>query len=194
MLVRVYLAAGRIDEATHLIAAAREMARASDLRRRLIELDVLEAAVLAQTGKQSEALAPLGRALESGEPDDYLRVFLDDGDALLPVLRALRRNRPADAAWSMEYLDRIMREIDDTVPEPSPSDRQPASDLVDPLTQREIEVLGLLAEGLTNRQVAERLFLSVGTIKRHTHNIYGKLGVNSRTQAIILGQELRLLD
>ncbi|MEZ4568947.1 MAG: response regulator transcription factor [Thermomicrobiales bacterium] len=66
--------------------------------------------------------------------------------------------------------------------------------LDEPLTDRELEVLALLGAGITNQEIADRLFVSVGTVKRHTHNIYGKLSVSNRTQAIVKGQELRLLD
>ena len=71
------------------------------------------------------------------------------------------------------------------LPRPSP--------LVEPLSERELEVLGLVAQGLTNREIAERLFITVGTVKTHVHNIYGKLGVRGRTQAAARARELELL-
>jgi LuxR family maltose regulon positive regulatory protein len=167
-----------------------------DLRRRRIELGILGAVSALQQGDRAEAAASLSQALGSAEPDDYRRAFLDDGVELLPLFRELRGQRPADADWSTAYLDRLLAELGDELPkgEAVPARPEPDDALIDPLTDRELEVLELLAEGLTNRQLAERLYLSVGTIKRHTHNIYGKLGVNSRTQAIIRGQNLRLLD
>jgi LuxR family maltose regulon positive regulatory protein len=191
VLARIYLASGRLDEARPLIVAARELAVGSDLRRRLIELDVLAALAAEQ---RAEAEAYLSHSLGLAEPDAYRRVFLDDGPELLPLMQALRRERPADAEWSTAYLDELVTEIAGDVPEPEAPRNGQAGELVERFTEREIEVLELLAEGLTNRQVADRLYLSVGTIKRHTHNIYGKLGVSSRTQAIIRGQNLRLLD
>ncbi|MCB0180259.1 MAG: response regulator transcription factor, partial [Anaerolineae bacterium] len=69
----------------------------------------------------------------------------------------------------------------------------PDQPLVEPLSERELEVLQLLAEGLTNQQIAEKLFVVIGTIKKHTSNIYGKLGVSNRTQAIARARELNLL-
>jgi LuxR family maltose regulon positive regulatory protein len=64
--------------------------------------------------------------------------------------------------------------------------------LIEPLSERELEVLGLVVAGLTNREIAEKLFISVGTVKTHTHHIYGKLGVNSRPRAIARVRELNL--
>ena len=66
--------------------------------------------------------------------------------------------------------------------------------LIEPLTARELEVLALLGDGVTNREVADELYVSVGTVKRHTHNIYAKLGVKNRAQAVIRGQEAGLID
>jgi LuxR family maltose regulon positive regulatory protein len=75
-----------------------------------------------------------------------------------------------------------------------PSKTQPPkSELIEPLSERELEVLQLIAAGLTNSEIASRLFLSPNTVKVHTHNIYGKLNVHSRTQAIARSQELGLL-
>ncbi len=67
------------------------------------------------------------------------------------------------------------------------------SGLVEPLSERELEVLHLIAEGLTNRDIGERLYLSLNTVKVHTRNIYGKLGVNNRTQAVANARDLGLL-
>ncbi len=200
ILVRLHLAQGRLDEALQLIADARQLADESDLRRRLIELDVLFAVALEQAGQRTAALRSLDSALSMAEPDGYLRAFVDDGPLLWPLLLDLRQARPAGARWSTTYIDQIIAAVG--LPqgqlEPAPPPAVIAAGatvepLAEPLTERETEVLALLAEGLTNQEVADRLFLSVGTIKRHAHNIYGKLGVNSRTQAILRGQNLGLL-
>ena len=79
--------------------------------------------------------------------------------------------------------------------EQSPTPLSPTSNLqlIEPLSERELEVLRLVADGLSNSEIAERLFLAVGTVKTHVHNIYGKLGAPSRTQAIARARELNLL-
>jgi LuxR family maltose regulon positive regulatory protein len=74
-----------------------------------------------------------------------------------------------------------------------PPDVPPSSALVEPLSQRELEVLGLVAQGLTNREISERLFVSVGTVKTHVHHILGKLGVQSRTEAAARARDLGLV-
>jgi LuxR family maltose regulon positive regulatory protein len=71
--------------------------------------------------------------------------------------------------------------------------RGKAAILPEPLSERELEVLGLVAEGLSNREIADKLFLSVGTVKTHVHNIFGKLGVESRPRAIARARELDLV-
>ena len=194
VLARIDLAQGRREEALDLIALARDLADEGELRRRVIELDSLSAMALDAQGKRSEAAPYLSRALDLAEPDGYRRVFIDDMAALIPIIGELRSNRPADAIWTSAYLDSLLADSGQEFVADVPSDATDVEELVDPLTERELEVLSLLAEGLSNREAAERLFLSVGTIKRHTHNIYGKLGVNSRTQAIVRGQGLGLLD
>jgi LuxR family maltose regulon positive regulatory protein len=194
MLARVDIAAGRHSSALEIIARAREIAAEGSLRRRLIELDALTAIALAAQKQHDRAAAFLSRSLGLAEPDGYRRVYIDDIEELLPVMRELRNQRPADATWTTAYLDSLMVAAGGEVVDATATSDSGVEQLVDPLTERELEVLGLLAEGLTNRQVAEQLFLSVGTIKRHTHNIYGKLGVRSRTQAIVRGQSLGLLN
>jgi LuxR family maltose regulon positive regulatory protein len=81
-------------------------------------------------------------------------------------------------------------EPEKTVP---PSTEVPESDLIEPLSEREIEVLQLIAEGLTNREIAARLYLSVNTVKVHSRNIYGKLGAHNRTEAAARAQALGIL-
>jgi LuxR family maltose regulon positive regulatory protein len=85
------------------------------------------------------------------------------------------------------FPDVETKEIDSTKTKASPSE------LVEPLSEREIEVLQLIAEGLTNPEIAGRLYLSLNTVKVHTRNIYGKLGVNNRTQAVARGRDLGIL-
>jgi LuxR family maltose regulon positive regulatory protein len=189
---RIAIERGRVDEALDLIEGSRELARRGGRRRRLIELDVLEAVARIARGERDVAAARLSEGLELAEPDGYFWVFADESETLGSVFAELRRVGPTGARWSLEYLDAIMaagRELLATAGPVGP----PTGGLAEPLSERELEVLQLLAEGLTNQQVADQLFLSVGTVKRHTHNIYGKLDVNSRTQAIIRGQELNLI-
>ncbi len=194
ILIRIEIGRGNIEGALGLIESARALAHQGSRRRRLIELDSLEAVARYADRDLEGARVALSRALESAEPDHYVRAFADERGDLAPVVDDLLKHRPEDARWSIGYLQQI-RDAFGSIEMGSAASTDAATEtLSEPLSERELEVLGLLATGLTNKEVAAQLFLSVGTIKRHTHNIYGKLGVNNRTQAIVRAGELNLLD
>jgi LuxR family maltose regulon positive regulatory protein len=158
---------------------------------RVIALLALQAADLAGQGAAAPARAALERALTLAAPGGYVRAFLDAGAALAGVLRQVAGD-PAHA----DYARRLLAHFAAPVPAPavhSAPSPQPAAALVEPLTERELEVLRLVAAGASNRDIAAHLILSVGTVKKHTNNIFGKLGVQSRTQAIVKARALGLL-
>jgi LuxR family maltose regulon positive regulatory protein len=165
-------------------------AEARELAGRAIELAVLQALALEAGGDATRAMNALERALTLAEPEGFISIFVDGGP---PMARLLYE--AATRGIAPEYARRLLAAF--PMPEPEqagPSDTQvPASDLIEPLSDRELEVLQLIAEGLTNPEIASRLFLSLHTIKAHARNIYGKLGVNSRTQAVMQAQRLGLL-
>jgi len=164
---------------------------------------MLQALALEAGGDTEAAVGTLGRALLLAEPGGFARVFVDEG---LPMWRLLYKAGTRGVA--PEYVRRLlaafpMAESELTVPSVAHSlssvgHRPPApagepSALVEPLSERELEVLQLIAEGLTNPEIASRLFLSVNTVKVHTHNVYGKLDAHSRTQAVTKAQALGVL-
>jgi LuxR family maltose regulon positive regulatory protein len=140
-------------------------------------------------------MTAIERALSLAEPGGYVRVFVDEGE---PMARLLYE--AAARGIAPEYAGRLLAafevEMEDeglaTEAGDSSSVVRPSL-LVEPLSEREIEVLQLVAEGLSNREIAHKLFLSVSTVKVHTYNIYGKLGVHSRTQAVAKGRALGIL-
>jgi len=140
------------------------------------------------------ALDALERALKLGEPEGYARVFIDGG---VPMARLL--HEAARRGIVTEYTANLLAafELESGAVVAPATGRKPAipkpSVLVEPLTDRELEVLHLLAEGLSNREIAQKLFLSPNTVRTHTYNIYGKLGVHSRMQAVARTRELGLL-
>jgi LuxR family maltose regulon positive regulatory protein len=167
----------------------------------LIEIDVLDSLVLQAAGEQEEALARLEGALAMAEPEGYVRVFADEGEPIgrqLNALLTLRGGRDGwQAPYSRGYVEQLLRETGvpaEAAPTPGAGARAQSSELVESLSERELEVLELLAQGLSNQQIANQLFISVGTVKRHTHNIYGKLTVENRTQALLKGRELGLIE
>jgi LuxR family maltose regulon positive regulatory protein len=198
---RALLALGRAVEAACLIERLLERTEAAEQIGYTIELLALRALVFQARGDAAHALAALERALALAEPEGYVRTFVDEGQ---PLARLLAEGSPRWAPVSQVYARRLLggsgRHLPDgqfagplDTPHLTSLPRGPSQRLVEPLSAREREVLALLAEGLPNHDIAERLIVSVGTIKRHTGNIYGKLGVTSRTQAILKAQELALL-
>ncbi|MGC9397571.1 MAG: LuxR C-terminal-related transcriptional regulator [Anaerolineae bacterium] len=183
VLAQVRHAQGKPHEAAHLLTrllAANEAARRWG---RVIHILTLQALVWEQQGERKAGLAALTRALELAEPEGYVRTFVDAG----APLRALLAHIPT----LPDYVARLQAAFEVAAEEKnSPTISQP---LVEPLTEREMEVLRLIAQGLTNREIANRLFISTNTVKTHARHIYEKLNVRNRAQATTRAMELGLL-
>jgi LuxR family maltose regulon positive regulatory protein len=206
-LARLSLAQGRAAEALSLLEGQRVLAEAGGRNGRLIEILGLMALALEARGRPGEADAALSRALSLGRPEGYVRPFLDLGQPLCELLeRSAARDAAADSGgapmariagdYARDLLDAFQREREaqqGRQAEAAPLATTQAEALVDPLTERELEVLQLLGEGLSNKEIAARLVVAPSTVKQHLKNIYGKLDVHSRTQAVARGQELALL-
>jgi LuxR family maltose regulon positive regulatory protein len=132
----------------------------------------------------------LERALTLAKTGGFVRIFVDEGPPMARLLYdALSRGMAAD------YARRLLTAFPvGEMAQTGPSRTQAAtSELIEPLSKREIQVLQLIAEGLTNREIATKLFLSLNTVKVHTRNIYGKLDAHNRTQAVARGRALGIL-
>ena len=167
-----------------LLAAAEAGGRVSSV----IEILLLQALAHEAHGDLHYALVPLARALALAEPEGYVRLFVDEGP---PLARLLRRMQEEGGTVNM-YLHTLLAAFGRQPDLHPPSFSPPPSE--EPLSEREREVLRLIAEGLSNQELAARLYLSPHTIKVHTRNIYGKLGVTSRTQALARARALGILD
>jgi len=182
--VRVLLAQKRPAEARTLLANLERYARSSGLVRSLIAICILQAVANQALGRKEEALARLEEAVRLAAPEGYRRAFLDEGPVVLALLPGVRHVAP-------EFVGLLLGAA------PAEVGRDKAAPwgqpLIEPLSERELEVLRLMAEGLSNQEIAERLFISVGTVKTHVHNICGKLAVGSRTQAAAQARTLGLL-
>lgn len=149
------------------------------------------------SGNVSQARACLGRALALAVPHNFRRLFIDEGPVMQRLLLAFRTEQmpqPSDSRIVL-YVDQLLVAFNgsaEPVAAPLPV-RAPQPSLIEPLTEREVEVLHLIAQGLSDREVAERLVVVIGTVKRHLNNLYGKLGVHSRTHALARARELNLL-
>jgi LuxR family maltose regulon positive regulatory protein len=195
-LARLSLAEGRAADALHLLERQRRLAEAGGRNGRLIEILGLQALALEAQGRPEEANAPLVQALSLGRPEGYVRVFLDLGWPLYELLERSAARAPFAGDYVRELLAAFRQERAaqrNRGVEAAPLISTGAEALTDPLTERELEVLHLLAEGLSNKEIAGRLVVAPSTVKQHLKNIYGKLDVHSRTQAVARGRELALL-
>ena len=184
-----------LDDTIAYLAHAMERLEKAEAWRGLIELLVLQAMACKAIGDREQGLAALSRALSLAEPEGYVRIFIDEGDPMAEMLRdAVARG--VNSGYATILLAALAAERKDQEYGARPGSSSLGtgpSIVVEPLSEREVEVLRLLAAGLSNREIAEQLFLAVGTVKKYTSNIYGKLGVHSRTMAAAKVRELDLL-
>jgi LuxR family maltose regulon positive regulatory protein len=152
---------------------------------------VLEGLAFHALGETARAMDALNHALALAEPGSFIRTFVDEGEPMSRLLddASSRGVRP-------EYVRRLLAAfpVDVGGGDAAPTPAGTAARLAEPLSGRELEVLSLLAAGLTNEEIAARLYLSLHTVKAHARNIYGKLGVGSRTQAAAKARALGLLS
>jgi LuxR family maltose regulon positive regulatory protein len=157
----------------------------------VIEALILKAMALQAQGDTDRALSTLERALALAEPEGFVLLFVDEGAPMGRLLyEAVARGIAPD------YAGRLLAAFSAAKPPPVglPESQDIEAELVEPLSERELEVLGLIAEGLSNREIAQRLFISPRTVKRHTSSIYGKLCVHSRMQAVAKARTLGILS
>jgi LuxR family transcriptional regulator, maltose regulon positive regulatory protein len=202
LLARVLLAQGEPERARALLARLQAAAAAQRRTGSLIELGALRAQALAACADQAGALAALAEAVVLAWPERYVRVFADEGAPLATLLDQLiasrRRGAALAAAIPGEYLGRLRAAFQPDHPRAAPLPPTPTAPagvarLAEPLTDRELEVLGLLAAGMANQQIAQELVVALETVKKHVSHILGKLGAANRTQAVARARELSLL-
>ncbi len=189
-LARLLLARHRYDQAVTALPEANglleRLLQASEEGQRmgsLIEILTLQALVHQAQGDSPRALAPLERALTLAEPEGYVRMFVDEGQPMALLLQEATKHRIAPS-----YVRRLLTAFGKA------EDRPPVNQqLLEPLSERELEVLLLLATDLNGPEIARELTVSLPTIRTHTRNIFSKLGVNNRRAAVRRAEELALL-
>jgi LuxR family maltose regulon positive regulatory protein len=199
-LARVRLAQGRPGEARELLDPLEIQARASAADAYLTSVLVLKARASEASGQRSEAVAALDEAVRLAAPGGYVRRLVEDAGPLQALLSQVRSAAPA-------FVDEVLTGLRDTAGGARPGARSGAiripadpglgealaDPLIETLTARELEILGLMAQGRSNAEIAEELVVSLTTVKWHVGNVLGKLGVRSRTRAIVRAQRLGLV-
>jgi LuxR family transcriptional regulator, maltose regulon positive regulatory protein len=192
-LVRVLLARGEAEEALRLLERWHTHARTQGRTGSEMEMFVLEALASQQQGKTEQAVQRLEPALVLGYPEGYVRLFVEEGVAMAPLLRL------AHARWKSQpevrYLHALLAALEAAHPgQLSPSQAvQPVEPPLEPFSRRERQVLRLLAAGLSNAEIAEELVVSINTVRTHTRSLYHKLQVNNRKEALAAARHWKLL-
>ena len=184
-----------VDKALYLLERMVKQAEVSQRNGSLIRALILQAVAFHACNDSQKAVESLARALSLAEPEQPLRVFADEGQPIALLLeKVLEMQRKGQLAVpiSSEYAARLLAAMGKRDLSPAPT-RRTVGHLADALSQRELEVLRLLADGLESNEIAERLVIAVDTARKHIKNIYSKLDVHSRWEAIKHAEEYSLL-
>jgi LuxR family maltose regulon positive regulatory protein len=198
LLARVLLAQDRPGPALTLLQRLMATAASQGRTGSVIEIQALQALALAARGDHAGALGALAEAVTLACPRGYVRVFADEGaamGALLTRLSGARKDQRAPARdIDPDYLAGLLRACGQAGAAP-PSRRAAASlpDMAEPLTDREMEVLRLLAAGRSNQRIAHELVVALDTVKKHVTHVLGKLGAANRTEAVARARQLGLI-
>jgi len=185
LLLRVLIARGEHEAALILSNRLLQQAETTGHIRLTIEVLILQALILQGMKDTGQALVALERALALAQPEGYVRSFLDEGEAMTRLLCQVQAHQ-VGSGYAAVLLSKIDKKSGMT---------QPSMQLLTkPLTAREVEVLKLIKAGCSNQDIAGQLVISLPTVKRHISNIYTKLGVESRTQAVAIGKELKIFE
>jgi LuxR family maltose regulon positive regulatory protein len=190
---RVMFTQWKPDEAVEQLTQSIFAAETSGLWGVALKLRILLSLALAQQGMMREAEAELERALAFAEPEGYVRIFLDEGEPVRLLIDQWLVH--ADSSPLREYATRLRSQFKQEPQQTAERSKKatPTSDLIEPLTPRELDILRLVATGCSNGQIAAKLFLAEGTVKFYMHSILQKLGVHNRTQALVIAREQNLL-
>jgi LuxR family maltose regulon positive regulatory protein len=189
---RVHLAQGEASAALALLEPLRQQAEARAWEDERLKVMVLQALAHHADGEKEKALRLLRDALALAEPGGFIRLFVDEGAPMAQLL-----SEAAAHGMMPDYVAKLLAVFE--AEEQKRRDKsslpiaQPAQPLIEPLSQRELEVLQLIAQGLSNAEISERLFLALDTVKGHNQKIFGKLQVQRRTEAVARARELGLL-
>lgn len=195
-LARFYIAGGDTrDKALYLLEHMVKRAEVAQRHGSLIRALILQSIAFAASDEQPKAIASVTRALSLAEAEQPIRVFVDEGQAIVPLLKNildLQRKGELASPISSAYISDLLMALGKHRPSQTIS-RRPSTHRADALSERELEVLTLLADGLESNEIAERLVIAVDTARKHIKNIYAKLDVHSRWEAIKAAEAYNLL-
>ncbi|CAG0935245.1 HTH-type transcriptional regulator MalT [Thermoflexales bacterium] len=194
-LARIWLVQGQAAGVCELIGPRATTLEAGGLIGSALEFHMLHALALHQLDRPEEARTVFTRALTLAEPGGYVRLFVDEGEPMRFLILDCRLRIEKSSAQLHSYIDRLLTAFpaaQESAVQLQPSALSPQP-LIEPLSDRELEVLRLIAEGYANQEIAQRLVVALSTVKTHINNIYGKLAVQSRTQAVARARTLGLL-
>ena len=188
-LARVQIAQGDTTAALNTLNSAKKQAEKHNWADEKLKVLILESTALSAKGNLEKAGKRLGDALAMAKTGGMLRIFVDEGQPMARLLQNAVANgiEPAFASKVLAAFDAPKDKPELISPSPE------SSSLIDPLSQRELEVLQLLAQGLSNREIGERLFIALSTVKGHNRIIFDKLQVKRRTEAVARARDLGLL-
>lgn len=191
-LARIHLAEGSFAGVHELLERLLALAESQKRTGSVIEILLTQAFFHQAQGDQHQALAALERALRLTEPEGYIRIFVDEGEPMRLLISDFRlqieKQSHGQDRKLIGYTDKILAAF----PQPKSKIVNPKSEIIEPLSEREMEVLRLLCSELSGPEIAERLIVSLNTLRTHTKNIFNKLGVNNRRAAVRRAEELDL--
>ena len=203
---RVFMAQNKLGQAIRLLSSLEASADSAGRTGRLIEIMILKALALQAVGDATQADIALTKSLALAEPSDYMQIYLDEGPPMQMQLAQWLARSGAGSNPLRDYAIRLLAQFaakplpalvaqEEAFPPAAPSTqlRQSGQPVVEPLSQRELEVLHLVALGKTNQEIAHQLIVSRGTVKAHTAGIYRKLDVANRTEAVARARQLGIL-
>jgi LuxR family maltose regulon positive regulatory protein len=187
---RVYLARGDPSAARALLTPLRQQVETKDWQDERLKVMVLQAIANHVHGEKDVAGQLLDEVLALAEPGGFIRTFVDEG----PPMARLLYEAISDGI-DPAYVQRLLAAFPSEEPQQAVKlkSHDPEAEWFEPLSEREIEVLQFIAEGLTNQEIADKLYISPNTVKAHSRNIYGKLNVSNRTQASARAKALGIL-
>lgn len=190
-LARLLIAEGSYSEAIAVLDQVLSEAMKVDRIFLTIDVEILRAIAFHAEGMRAESQAAFNHALALAEPEGFMRVFLDHGEKIMPLL--LTAHKESDQLSILTYIERLLNASEVQISDTRPVSSRQREVFLEPLSDREIEVLNLLPSSLSSTEMADELSISVNTLRSHLKSIYSKLGAHSRYEAISRAREADLL-